>query len=121
VACPAVGRDIAQTSKDRIRGATTLTGSLRRFVTGDPATAALGGEPIICGCASDDAFAPIPAIRATTIEPTSSIESVCGILAKLGILSRKNRRPRAPPAPIPPQTVALPPPPQGPAFASHLC
>jgi hypothetical protein len=68
--------------------ATTLTGSLRRFVTGDPATAALGGEPIICGCASDDAFAPIPAIRATTIEPTSSIESVCGILAKLGILSR---------------------------------
>src|SRR5260370_4033379 len=38
-----------------------------------------------------------------------------GILAKLGILSRKNRRPRAPPAPIPPQTVAPPPSPNGPA------
>jgi hypothetical protein len=56
-------------------------------------------------------------VHAPTTHPSKRLR---GILAELGILvlpSRKKRRPRAPPAPIPPQTVA---PPQGPAFAPHL-
>ena len=56
-------------------------------------------------------------VHAPTAHPSKRLR---GILAEAGILvppSRKNRRPRAPPAPIPPQTVAPPPPPQGPAFA----
>ena len=42
--------------------ATTLTGSLRRFVTGDPATAALGGERTFAGLSRNEEDAPKPAV-----------------------------------------------------------
>jgi len=52
--------------------ATTLTGSLRRFVTGDPATAALGGERSLADARANREVAPIPAVRGAAIELVNS-------------------------------------------------